>query len=145
MEEAIGDLIFLGVFSLFGLAGVSLLRPVLKSRRFKPVTVTITRSEATPVDDGMYKLDLKFTYRIEGVEYSEGRYSDRICESASTSYLALSRAYPVGSTHQAWYDPNDHATAVLNRADNLGVGISLLIIGIAPWLIWAWHLIDSNS
>ena len=110
---------------------------------FRPTTGTVTHGEVAsgPGRGRTHSADIQFTYRVDGIEYSTGRYrtfEEGDYESGATETVAL---YPLGTTHPAWFDPDDPSVAVLVRGVSSVSVLGLLLCGmgiVAP--VWLWRL-----
>jgi len=108
---------------------------------FRPTTATILHSAVAewPGARDRGALDIRFAYVVEGVERTTGRFGiAEVPERSQDEARRRAEAFPVGSQHPAWYDPEDPSVAVLSRRIHPAgaIGAFLCILGIvAPLLL----------
>lgn len=146
-----GCLIFF--FGIFFLVGAGLfyyifVRPVgriVAARSWQETPCTIVSSqvgESSDSDGTTYRVDVTFSYKVDGQERQSSRYD--FTEGSSSGYdgkKAVVDRYPPGSETVCYVDPADPAMAVIDRGFSAKYLIGLfplifLFVGLGG-LIWA--------
>jgi hypothetical protein len=90
--------------------------------RVRPCEATIIKSQlhseySTGENPGyVYRPDITFTYEVDGITHSTGTYTwFPVSSNIRARHAAVVRRYPVGSQHNAWYDPKIPENAYLVR------------------------------
>jgi hypothetical protein len=90
----------------------------------------------------MYSADIRYTYLIDGVEYT----TKRISFAGKSSYSKQQRAeeiiakYPQGASVRVFYNPEKNQESVLERTANgsgvlLGAGVAFLLVGVITLIV----------
>ncbi len=110
------------LFLLCGLGVVGYSLPIVmeagQSVSWPTVDGRITHSEVlvdANSDAPLFDIDIRYTYRVEGVSYHGTRFSYDWWQSTKQRYIARRHTsrYPVGKIVQVYYDPNDPGTCTL--------------------------------
>jgi hypothetical protein len=140
---------------LFGLLGAGLLAfggfllweaiSALRSGSWPTVEGTVQTSrvleEVRTRGGTQYRVELTYTYAVEGKVYTGDRFNNRNNYLAGEDRArAVARAYPPGAKVPVSYNPGDPAQAVLEPEvtwhtwGRLVIGVVLLLVG--PWLLY---------
>lgn len=106
----------------------------LRVRDFLSVEGVVTHSEVVVnrrTDGSSYYPDIHFRYTVGGREYNKGTYHIyQTGTSGRRGKQKIVQQYPVGADVQAWYDPKDPDTAVIDRSFGI-FPVIFLVIGLA--------------
>lgn len=106
----------------------------LRVRDFLSVEGVVTHSEVVVdwnSDGTTYYPDIHFRYTVGGREYNKGTYHiHQTSTGGRRGKQKIVRQYPVGADVQAWYDPRDPDTAVIDRSFSI-FPVIFLVIGLA--------------
>lgn len=110
--------LLLGFLIVSAVVGYVLLQSWIRQLRLEPVQATITMSKLEPCPDGMYSVDIRFSYTIDRVPFRTGKYRDdfrKLCLRKEEAEAIL-RKYPQGARVEAWFDPKHPKYAILDRS-----------------------------
>jgi len=126
--------LLLGVLLVSAVVGYVLFQSWIRQLRLEPIQATITASKLEPCPDGMFSVDIRFSYTIDRVPYRTGMYRDdfgKLCLKKEEAEAIL-RKYPQGAQAEAWFDPEHPKYAVLERSKGtLEMGFLIVVGGFA--------------
>ena len=113
-----------------GLIGFIFFQSFLRQMRYEPVQGTILISKAEPCPDGMFTPKITFSYTVDRMTYTTGKYRDdgmQVCLKEAEVNELLAR-FPQGAVVDTWFDPNHVKLAVLDRSLGIVQKIFLIIV-----------------
>ena len=111
----------------------------LRVRNFLPVKGTVTAADIDVESDSdgtSYYPMVTFRYEVDGTVYEAGQLRTVRIGGGQAGAAATVRQYPVGAEVDAWYDPEDPDTAVIETDVSwiswlfAGLGVAMLIGGV---------------
>lgn len=129
-------------FVLFGvLIGYVLFKSYIRQLRLQAVQATITTSKLEPCPDGMFSVDIRFSYTVDRLPYKSDKYRDDFGKLSlkKNEAEAILNKYPMGAQVEAWFDPEHPKYAVLDRSmGRVQNGFLIVAAGFAVILTLAY-------
>lgn len=101
-----------------GLIGFVMFQSYFRQHRLESVPAVIRTSRLEPCPDGMFYVDIRFSYTVDRLPFKSDMYRDdfgKLCLKKEEAEAIL-RHYPLGGQVEASFDPEQPDYAVLDRS-----------------------------
>lgn len=89
-------------------------------------TVTTSALEKSPDARRRYRIELQYSYRVNGTDFQSNRIFWGGHEGREKQMASVAEAYPAGCKVRVYYDPRNPAEAVLDPVQNTGSRATVL-------------------